>query len=168
MIWCSGLTALFFFLLAKAALAYLPTALSLPLKPLSLFLQAQYAQVFPLKPAPFCMLLAGLGSTNKSTTFLLFSSYLTLVLSSSLCPLLHLSFYLKLCGRSGNNYLFSPPVLSGYNGSPDTRLYRETSQLTSWPDGERYLFPLQSLVVSLHSSRVSTRVFSRTGGVLSH
>ena len=33
--------------------------------------QAQYAQVFPLKPAPFCMLFAGLGSTNTFTTSLL-------------------------------------------------------------------------------------------------
>ena len=30
-----------------------------------------------------------------------FSSYLTLVLSLPPCSLLHLSFYLKLCGRSG-------------------------------------------------------------------
>ena len=82
MIWCFGLTALFPFLLAKAAQAYLPTALSVALKPLFPFQQAQYAQVFPLKPAPFCMLFAGLGSTNKSAIFLLFSYYLTLVLSS--------------------------------------------------------------------------------------
>ena len=46
------------------------------------FRQAQYAQVFPLKPAPFCTLFAGLGSTIKSAIFLLFSYYLTLVLSS--------------------------------------------------------------------------------------
>ena len=37
----------------------------------------------------------------------------------------------------------------------------------SWPDGERYLRPLQSLVVSLLLSLVSTLVFYRTGGVLS-
>ena len=36
--------------------------------------QAQYVQVFLLKPAPFCMLFAGLGSTNKSAIFLLFLS----------------------------------------------------------------------------------------------
>ena len=35
-------------------------------------------------------------------------------------------------------------------------------------DGERYLRPLQSLVVSLLLSLVSTLLFSRTGGVLSH
>ena len=96
MIWCFGLTALFLFLLAKAAPAFLPTALSVALRPLFFFRQAQYAQVFPLKPAPFCTLFAGLGSTNKSAIFLLFSSYLTLVLSSPPCSLLHLSCYLKL------------------------------------------------------------------------
>ena len=75
-IWCSGLTALFFFLLAKAAPAFSPTALSVALRPLFPFWQAQYAQVFLLKPAPFCTLFAGLGSTNKpaSSLFLLFDS----------------------------------------------------------------------------------------------
>ena len=38
----------------------------------------------------------------------------------------------------------------------------------SWPDGERYLCPPQSLVVSLLLSLVSTLVFSQTGVVLSH
>ena len=82
MIWYSGLAALFLFLLIRAALAFLPTALSVALRPLFPFQQAQYAQVFPLKPAPFYTLLAGLGNTNKSAIFLLFSYYLTLVLSS--------------------------------------------------------------------------------------
>ena len=40
------------------------------------------------------------------------------------------------------------PVVSGYNGSPDTRFFWGTTRLMSWPDGERYLRPLQSLVVS--------------------
>ena len=90
MIWYSGQTALFLFLLARAAPAYLPTALSMALRPLFPFQQAQYVEVFPLKPAPFCTLFAGLGSTNKSAIFLLSSSCLTLVLSSPPCPLLHL------------------------------------------------------------------------------
>ena len=90
MIWYSGLTALFPLLFAKAALAYSPTAFSVALRPLFPFHQAQYVQVFPLKPAPFCTLFAGLGSTNKSAISLLFSSYLTLILSSPLSPLLHL------------------------------------------------------------------------------
>ena len=34
----------------------------------------------------------------------------------SLCPLLHLFFYLNLSGRSGRNCFLSPPVLSRYNG----------------------------------------------------
>ena len=137
------------------------------LRPLFPFRQAQFAPVFPLKPVPFCTLFAGLGNTIKSAIFLRFFSCLTLVLSSPPCPLLHLSCYLKLCGRSGRNCLFSPPVLSGYNGSPDTRFYRGTTQLMSLPDGERYLRPLQSLVVSLLLPLVSTFVYSRTGGVLS-
>ena len=63
MIWYSGQTALFLFLLARAALAFLPAAFSVALRSLFPFRQAQYAQVFPLKPAPFCTLFAGLGST---------------------------------------------------------------------------------------------------------
>ena len=38
----------------------------------------------------------------------------------------------------------------------------------SWPDGECYLRPPQSLVVSLLLFLLSTLLFSRTGGVLSH
>ena len=125
-------------------------------------------QVFLLKPAPFCTLFAGLGSTNKSAISLLFSYCLTLVLSSPPCPLLHLSCYLKLCGRSGRNCLLSPPVLLDYIGSPDTRFSRVTTRPMSWRDGERYLRPLQFLVVSLLLSLVSTLVFSGTGGILSH
>ena len=62
----------------------------------------------------------------------------------------------------------SPPVLSGYNGSPDTRFSRETTRLASWPDREHYSCSLQFFVVSLLLSLVSTLLFSRTGGVLSH
>ena len=50
----------------------------------------------------------------------------------------------------------------------DTGFFRGTTRLMSWPDRERYLRPPQSLVVSLLLSLVSTLVFSRTGGVLSH
>ena len=82
MIWCFGQTALFLFLLARAAPAFLPTALSVSLRPLFLFWQAQYAQVFPLKPSPFCTLFAGLGSTNKSAISLLLLSDSRSVFSS--------------------------------------------------------------------------------------
>ena len=145
MIWCFRQTALF--LLERAAPAYLPTALSVALRPLFLFRQAQYAQVFALKSAPFCTLFAGLGSTNKSAMSLLFSSCLTLVLSSPPCPLLYLSSYLKLLD---------------YNGSPDTRFSRGTTRLMSWPDEVRYLRPPQSLVVSL-SSHLSYPLLSYLG-----
>ena len=137
MIWCSGQTDLFLLLLVRAAPASFPTALSVVLRPLFPFRQAQYAQVFPLMPAPFCTLFAGLGSTNKSVVSFHFSYYLTLVLSSPPCPLLRFSFYLKLCGRSGRNCFLSP-ALSGYNGSSDTRFSWGTTRLMSWPDGEHY------------------------------
>ena len=87
----------------------------------------------------------------------LFSYYLTLVPSSPPpCPLLHLSSYLKLCGRSGRNCLPFPPVLSGYNGSPDTRFSRGTTRLMSWPDRGALLAPSAtlcsfSLISSIHS-----------------
>ena len=74
MTWYSGQTALFLFLLTRAAPAYLPTAFSVALRPLFPFRQAQYVQVFPLKPAPFCMLFVGLGSTNNSAISLLLLS----------------------------------------------------------------------------------------------
>ena len=72
-------------------------------------------------------------------------SYLTFVLSSPHCLLFHFSFYLKLFGRLGRNCFFSPPVLSDYNGSPDTHFSQRIMLLMSWPGGERYLHPLQSL-----------------------
>ena len=162
--WYSEQTALFLFLLAKATLAYLPTALSEALRPLFPFQQAQYAQVSLLKPASLSKLFAGLCIINKSATFLLFS-YMTLALSSSFCFLLRLSCYLNLSGR---NCLFSPPVLSGYNGFLDTCFFRETMQLISWPDGESYLCPLQFVVISFFLSLVSTYHVSRTRGILSY
>ena len=77
-------------------------------------------------------------------------------------------WHITLCGRSGRNCLLSPPVRSGYNGSPDTRFSRGTTRLTSSPDGERYLRPPQSLVVCLLLSLESILLFYRTGDVLCH
>ena len=119
MIWYSGQTALFLFLLVRAAPAFLPTALSVALRPLFPFQQALFVQVFLLKPAPFCTLFADLGSTNKSAISLLFSSIIPLIAN---------------CSRSGRNCLLSPPVLLCYNGSPDTRFSSGMMQLISWPD----------------------------------
>ena len=59
---------------AKAALAYLPTALFVAPRPLFPFWQALYVQVFPLKSTPFRKLSAGLGSTKKSAISLFFFS----------------------------------------------------------------------------------------------
>ena len=125
MIWYSGQTALFFFLLAKAALAFLPTALSVALRPLFPFRQAQYGQVFPLKPAPFCTLFVGLGSTDKPANSLFFSFCLTVVLFSP--P----SFLLPETLWQIWQELFFSPVLSGCNGSTDTRFSWETTLLMS-------------------------------------
>ena len=95
--------------------------------------QAQFVQVFPLKPAPLCKLSVGFGSTNKSAISFLFFFSPTLALSLSLCPCLRHCFYLKLSNTSGRNCLLSPLLLSGCNGSPDTRFSRKATRLISWP-----------------------------------
>ena len=77
-------------------------------------------------------------------------------LSLPLCPLLRLCFYFKLSGRSVRNRLLFPPVISGYTGSTGTHFSQGTRRLMSYPDGERYSRPLQSLVVSLLVPLVST------------
>ena len=84
MIWYAGQTALF--LLARAASAYLPTALFVALRPFFPFRQAQCVPVFPLKPAPFCTLFAGLGSTIKFAISLLLLSDSRSVLAALSSP----------------------------------------------------------------------------------
>ena len=98
MIWYSGLTALFLFVLAKAA------TFSFSAGPVCSNFSAEACAILQ------ALLLVWATPTNLPLLF----SYLTLVLSSRLCTLLHLFFYLKLYGRSGRNCLLSPPsVLSG-------------------------------------------------------
>ena len=83
----SGQTAVFLFVLAKTAPASLPTALSVALRPLFPFRQAQYVPVSPLKPAPFYVLFAGLGSTNKpATSLLLLSDFRSVLITLSSPP----------------------------------------------------------------------------------
>ena len=124
-------------------------------EPLFPFRQTQYVQVFPLKPAPFCKLFDGLGSTNKSAIFLLSDSSM-FSRSSFLLPqsLWQLPFHF-FC------------TIRPQWGSPDTHFCRATTRLMNYPDGERYSCFLQFIVVSLPLSLVSI-FFSRTGGVLSH
>ena len=85
-IWCSGQTTLILFLLARGDPVYLPTALSVALRPLFPFRQAQYVPVFLLKPAPFCRLFTGLASTNKSAISLLLLSDSRSVLATLSSP----------------------------------------------------------------------------------
>ena len=147
--------ALFLFLLARAVLAYLLTAaLFVVLRPLFSFRQAQYAQVFPLKSVSFCKLSASLGSTCKCAIFLLFFSSLTLALFSPS------SFLLQSFCPIWENCLLSPPLLSGYNGSPDTRFSQERTRLISWPNGSACsLSPL--------TSRIHSYLFSDWGRTVS-
>ena len=146
--------------LRSGALAYLPIALSGALRPLFPFQQAQYVQVLPLKPAPFCTLFAGVGSTNKSAISLLVSYYLTLVLSSSPCSLLHFFFYLKLLWQIWQELSSLSSCSIRLQWVPRHSFLPETTRLMSLPDGEHYLFPQQSLVVSLFISRIHSCLIS--------
>ena len=76
MIWYSGLTALFLFLLARAARAFLPTALSVALRPLFPFRQAQYAQY--AFSAEACAILHALRWSRQHQQACHFSSLLLL------------------------------------------------------------------------------------------
>ena len=99
-IWCSGLSSLFLYLLEKAAPAYLPTALSVALRPLFPFQQAHYVQAFLLKRAPFFTLFAGVSSTNKSATSLLSDSCSVLTTLFSRPSFLLPQFLADLAGTS--------------------------------------------------------------------
>ena len=111
-IWYSGQTALFLFLLAKAAPAYLPTAVSVALRPLFPSQQAQYVQVLLLKPVTSLLL------SDSRPVFTTLSS------PSFLLPETFWQIWQKLS------------FLSGYNGFLDTRFSRGMMWLMSWPDGE--------------------------------
>ena len=112
------------------------------------------------------MLYAGLGSTNTSATFrLLLSDSCSVLTSYSFPP----SFLLPQTLWQIWQELSSLSSCSiRLQLVPAHSFPLGTTQLTSWPDGERYLCPLQSLVVFLLLSLVSTLILSRTGGVLSH
>ena len=105
------------------------------------------------------------------TTFKLFT-YLTICLplsdSRSVLAILFSSSSFLLPQSLPETVFSLLQILSGYNGSPDTRFFLTTTRLMSWPDGERYLFPQQCLVVTLLLSLVSILLFPRSGGILSH
>ena len=132
------------------------------------FQQSQYALAFPLKPAPFCKLFAGLDSTKNSTISLPFSSYLTLALSSPPFPILHLSFYLNISGTSGRNCLLSSPVLSGYNGCLDTRFFPGNDAADEQARQGALLVPSAiPCSLSLFISHVHSSLFSDWRGTVS-
>ena len=115
------------FLLARAALAYFPAALSVASRPLFSYQQAQYAQVFLLKPAPFCTLFAGLGSINKSAISLLLSDS-----SSVLSSIFPLSQSLWKIWQELSSLSFCSIRLQWV---PGHSFLPGTTRLMSWPDG---------------------------------
>ena len=115
---------------------------------------------------PFCTLFAGLGSTNKSAISLLLLSDSRSVLTTLSSPP---SFLLSQTLWQIWQELSSLSSCSiRLQWVPRHLFLQGTTRLMSWPDGECYLHPLQSLVVSLLLSLASTHAFSWTGGVLSH
>ena len=153
-IWCSGQTALFLSFLVKTLLVNLPTAFSVASRPPFSFQQAQYAQVFSLKPAPSWTLFAGLGSTNISAISLLFSSYLTLALSPPPSSLSHFCFYLNLCQKLFS--LFSSsirlPWVSGHSFLPDDDAADELARRVALLVPSEMPCSYSSLISDIHSS----------------
>ena len=119
-------------LLAKAALASLPTAHFVVLMPPFPCRQTQCVQVFRLMPALFCQLFAGLGNTNKSAA----SLRLSLSPFLSLLPQTLLHIWQELSSLSF--------FIIRYNGYPDTHFSLKTMRLLCWICGARYSCFLQS------------------------
>ena len=107
----SRLMAPFPFLLAKTAFAFLQTGRFVVLRPLVPFQQAQFVPDFPLKPAQFCKLYTGLGSTNKFVSFLLLSDSCS-VLSTVLFSVFSFTSnsLAHLAGRKEENSLAHLPL----------------------------------------------------------
>ena len=137
-IWWFELMDLFLFLLAKAALASLPTVHFLALRSHLPFRQAQYVQVFSLKPAPFCKLFAVLGSTNKSAMclFLLFDSRSIL---SSVFPFTAISLA-DLAKTLFSILLYNPATIG-----PQSVIYAGQRRCRQVGEGVRYSCHQQSL-----------------------
>ena len=126
-------------------------------------LSSSAGQVCSRFSAKACVILHALGWSRQHQQVCHFSSYLALVLSCPLpflLPETHWQIWHEL------SFLSSCSIRLQW--IPGHSFFRATTRLMSWPDGERYSRPLQSLVVSLLLSLVSTLVFSQTGHVLSH
>ena len=106
------------------------------------FRQIQFVQVFPLKPASFCKLSAGLSSTKKSAISLLLvldSRSVLATLSTSVSFLFPQTLWHI---RQELSSLFYFTIMRQMN--PDTPF--------SWPGGVRYSCLLQCLVISALTS----------------
>ena len=138
--------ALFLYILAKEALASLPNALLVAQWPPFSIRHAQRVQAFLLKPAPFCKLFAGLGSTNKIATFPL----KTLTLSYLCFPLLRPSVYPTCSSISTRTIPFSLPSLPpDHNEYQPTHFFWKITRPISWPRGVRWSSHPLPIVVSL-------------------
>ena len=127
------------------------------------FQQAQYAQVFPLKSAPFCTLFVGLGSTNKSaTSLLLLSDFCSVLATLSSSP----SFLLPQSLWQIWQELFSLSCsirlqwVPGHSFLPGNDSVDELAR-----QGALHVF---SAIPCDLSSLVFCLVFSRTESILSH
>ena len=155
---------LFFFLLAKAVLASLPTSHFVALRSPFPVRQTGLFMFF----AEACTILKSLRWPRQQHHVCHFSSPLFRL---SLCPrptvLSYIFPFTSNSLTSGRNCLLSP-LFSGYNESLDTNFFRVTTWLTSWPGDGHYSCLLQSLIVSILLPLASAFLFSWTGGVLSN
>ena len=116
-------------------------------------------------PAPFCKLLVGFGSTNK-TAIPYASPHLRLSLCS--CYVFLYSVFPPLSGISDRKCPISPPpLLSRYNGSLVTHFFRKISRPMNWPGRVHCSSHSLSNVNFLLLPLISTHFLTRKKGVQS-
>ena len=162
--WFSGQTAWFLFLLVRAVPAFLPTALSVALRPLFPFRQAQYAQVFPLKPTHSARSLSRPHQqVCHFSSLLLLSDTRSVLATLSSPPSFLLSQTLRLIWQELSSLSSCSIRLQwvlGHSFLPGNDAADELARRGA-------LLAPSAIPCSL-SPLVSTLVFSRTGGVLFH